>query len=43
MTLCYVLRQHGLEPNVDVTVIDNIQFSLWAVRLKAAWRLCDVV
>ncbi len=28
MTLCYVLRQHGLEPNVDVTVIDNIQFSL---------------
>jgi len=28
MTLCYVLRAHGLEPNVDVTVIDNIQFSL---------------
>ncbi|HWR18836.1 MAG TPA: ABC transporter substrate-binding protein [Clostridia bacterium] len=28
MTLCYVLREHGLEPNVDVTVIDNIQFSL---------------
>jgi NitT/TauT family transport system substrate-binding protein len=28
MTLCYVLRAHGLEPNVDVTVIDNIQFNL---------------
>lgn len=28
MTLCYVLRQNGLEPNVDVTVIDNIQFNL---------------
>lgn len=30
MTLCYVLRQHGLEPNVDLTVIDNIQFNLMA-------------
>lgn len=28
MTLCYVLRMHGLEPNVDLTVIDNIQFNL---------------
>ena len=28
MTLCYVLRQHGLEPGVDLTVIDNIQFNL---------------
>ena len=28
MTLCYVLRQHGLTPGVDVTVIDNIQFNL---------------
>ena len=30
MTLCYVLRQHGLEPNVDVTVIDDVQFNLMA-------------
>ncbi len=28
MTLCYVLRQHGLTPGEDVTVIDNIQFNL---------------
>lgn len=28
MTLCYVLKSHGLTPNVDVEVIDNIQFSL---------------
>ncbi len=28
MTLCYVLRAHGLEPNVDLTVLDNIQFNL---------------
>ena len=28
MTLHYVLRQHGLEPGVDLTVIDNVQFNL---------------
>ena len=28
MTLLYVLRQHGLEPDVDVEVISNIQFNL---------------
>lgn len=28
MTLHYVLRSHGLEPNVDVEVIDSIQFNL---------------
>ncbi len=28
MTLCYVLKQHGLTPGVDVTVIDNVQFNL---------------
>ena len=28
MTLCYVLKQHGLTPGRDVTVIDNIQFNL---------------
>lgn len=28
MTLNYVLKQNGLEPNVDVEVIDNIQFNL---------------
>ncbi|MEG1523609.1 MAG: ABC transporter substrate-binding protein [Clostridia bacterium] len=28
MTLCYVLRQHGLEPSQDLEVIDNIQFNL---------------
>ena len=28
MTLLYVLRQHGLEPGVDVEVISNIQFPL---------------
>lgn len=28
MTLCYVLRAHGLEPGKDLTVIDNIQFNL---------------
>lgn len=28
MTLLYVLRQHGLEPGVDVEVISNIQFNL---------------
>ena len=28
MTLCYVLRAHGLEPGRDLTVIDNIQFNL---------------
>lgn len=28
MTLCHVLRQHGLTPGVDVTVIDNVQFNL---------------
>ncbi len=30
MTLCYVLKQHGLTPGEDVTVIDNIQFNLMA-------------
>lgn len=28
MTLCYILKSHGLTPNVDVEVIDNIQFPL---------------
>ncbi|MDR0841005.1 MAG: ABC transporter substrate-binding protein [Christensenellaceae bacterium] len=28
MTLLYVLRQKGLEPNVDVEIISNIQFNL---------------
>ena len=28
MTLCHVLKAHGLTPNVDVTVIDSIQFNL---------------
>lgn len=28
MTLCYVLKQHGLTPGSDVTVIDNVQFNL---------------
>ena len=28
MTLQYVLKQHGLTPGTDVTVIDNIQFNL---------------
>ncbi len=28
MTLCYVLKSHGLVPGQDVTVIDNIQFPL---------------
>ena len=28
MTLCYVLRQHGLTPGVDVEVIDSIQFNM---------------
>lgn len=28
MTLCYVLRSHGLTPGEDITVIDNIQFNL---------------
>ncbi len=28
MTLLYVLRQHGLEPDVDVEIISNIQFPL---------------
>lgn len=28
MTLQYVLKQHGLTPGTDVTVIDNIQFDL---------------
>ncbi len=28
MTLQYVLRQHGLEPGVDLEVLDNIQFNL---------------
>lgn len=28
MTLLYVLRQHGLDPGVDVEVISNIQFNL---------------
>ena len=28
MTLCYVLRQNGLIPGKDLTVIDNIQFNL---------------
>ncbi|OQA15026.1 MAG: NMT1/THI5 like protein [Firmicutes bacterium ADurb.Bin356] len=28
MTLQYVLRQHGLEPGVDLEVLDNIQFDL---------------
>lgn len=28
MTLCYVLKQHGLMPGEDLTVIDNIQFNL---------------
>lgn len=30
MTLEYVLRSHGLEPNKDVTVIDDVQFNLMA-------------
>ena len=30
MTLEYVLRQHGLEPGRDVTVIDDVQFNLMA-------------
>ena len=28
MTLCYVLRQHGLVPGEDVDVIDSIQFNM---------------
>ena len=28
MTLCYVLKSHGLVPGEDVEVIDNIQFPL---------------
>ncbi|MBQ7278682.1 MAG: ABC transporter substrate-binding protein [Clostridia bacterium] len=28
MTLCYVLRQHGLTPGEDVEVIDSIQFNM---------------
>lgn len=28
MTLCYVLKSHGLTPGQDVTVLDNIQFNL---------------
>lgn len=28
MTLCYVLKNHGLTPGKDITVIDNIQFNL---------------
>lgn len=28
MTLCYVLKQHGLTPGADVVVLDNIQFNL---------------
>ena len=28
MTLCYVLRQHGLVPGEDVEVIDSIQFNM---------------
>lgn len=28
MTLQYILKEHGLEPNVDVEVLDNIQFNL---------------
>ena len=28
MTLCYVLRQHGLEPGVEVEVVDSIQFNM---------------
>ncbi|MBR3137665.1 MAG: ABC transporter substrate-binding protein [Clostridia bacterium] len=28
MTLCYVLRQHGLTPGMDVEVIDSIQFNM---------------
>ena len=28
MTLCYVLRQHGLAPGQDVEVIDSIQFNM---------------
>lgn len=28
MTLCYVLKQNGLIPGEDLTVIDNIQFNL---------------
>ena len=35
MTLCYVLRQNGLEPNEDVTVIDNIQFNLMGSAFDA--------
>ena len=30
MTLEYVLKQNGLEPGKDVTVIDNVQFNLMA-------------
>ncbi|MBQ3159933.1 MAG: ABC transporter substrate-binding protein, partial [Clostridia bacterium] len=28
MTLCYVLRQHGLVPGTDLEVIDSIQFNM---------------
>lgn len=28
MTLCYVLRQHGLIPGEDVEVVDSIQFNM---------------
>jgi len=28
MTLQYILKEHGLEPGVDVEVLDNIQFNL---------------
>lgn len=30
MTLCHVLKSHGLTPGEDLTVIDNIQFNLMA-------------
>lgn len=30
MTLEYILKQHGLTPGADVTVVDNIQFNLMA-------------
>lgn len=30
MTLCYILRQKGIVPGTDCTVLDNVQFNLMA-------------
>lgn len=35
MTLCYVLKSHGLVPGEDVEVIDNIQFPLMGGAFEA--------